>query len=62
MPEADKDTKLTEELTTEMEVHVKRLGEAIQKGETELDTEKAELKKHITMDDLHEGFESYVRL
>ena len=60
-PEADKDTKLTEELADEMEVHVKRLGEAIQKDETELDTEEAELRKHITMD-LHEGFESHVRL
>lgn len=59
--EADKDAKLTKELVAEMEVHVKHLGETIEKDKEELETEEAEQKKHITMDDLHEGFESHVR-
>lgn len=59
--EADKDAKLTKELATEMEVHVKQLSETIQKDKQDLETEEVEQKKHITMDDLHEGFESHVR-
>ncbi|KAF8967018.1 hsp90-like protein [Flammula alnicola] len=56
--EADKDERLTKELAAEMAVHVKQLGETIEKDKKELETEEAEQKKHITMDDLHEGFES----
>jgi cell division cycle protein 37 len=44
-----------------LEVHVKRLGETIEKDEKELEREEKEQKKHITSDDLHEGFENKVR-
>ncbi|KDR82905.1 hypothetical protein GALMADRAFT_238552 [Galerina marginata CBS 339.88] len=56
--EADKEERLAKELSAEMTVHVKQLGETIEKDEKQLVEEENELKKHITMDDLHDGFES----
>lgn len=60
--EADKQERLTKELIAEMEVHVKQLGDTIENDKKDLATEEAEQKKHITMDDLHDGFESHVRV
>jgi len=56
--EADKEERLAKELAAEMTVHVKQLGETIEKDKKQLEEEESEQKKHITMDDLHEGFES----
>jgi cell division cycle protein 37 len=58
--ESEKEERLAKELAKEMEVHVKQLGETIEKDKKDLEAEEAEQKKHITMDDLHEGFESHV--
>jgi cell division cycle protein 37 len=52
--------KLNKVLAKELEIHVKRLGETIEKDEKELEREEKEQKKHITSEDLHEGFESKV--
>ncbi|KAF9485816.1 hsp90-like protein [Pholiota conissans] len=57
--EADKEERLAKDLVAEMEVHIKQLGETIEKDKKDLASELAEQKKHITMDDLHEGFESH---
>ncbi|KAJ3506570.1 hypothetical protein NLJ89_g6797 [Agrocybe chaxingu] len=56
--EADKEKRLTKELIVEMEMHVKQLGETIDRDRKEMEEEIHEQKKHITMDDLHEGFEN----
>jgi cell division cycle protein 37 len=58
---AGDEEKLGKVLARELEVHVKRLGETIEKDEKELEREEKEQKKHITSDDLHEGFENKVR-
>ena len=58
--EAEKEEKLTKELKKEMEFHVNNLAETIEKDTKELEKEEGEQKKHITMDDLHDGFESKV--
>ncbi|PPQ78740.1 hypothetical protein CVT25_010743 [Psilocybe cyanescens] len=50
--------KLAKELAAEMGVHVKQLSETIDRDQKELEQEQQEQKKHITMDDLHDGFES----
>lgn len=54
--------KLAKELAAEMGVHVKQLSETIDRDQKELEQEQQEQKKHITMDDLHDGFESKVSL
>jgi len=59
--EAEKEERLAKELGKEMEFHVNNLAETIEKDTKELEKEEAEQKKHITMDDLHDGFESKVR-
>jgi len=56
--ESEKEERLAKELATEMATHVKQLGETIEKDQKELENEEKEQKKHITMDDLHDGFES----
>ncbi|KIM40889.1 hypothetical protein M413DRAFT_445662 [Hebeloma cylindrosporum] len=56
--EAEKEDRLAKELGKEMEFHVNNLAETIEKHTKELEKEEAEQKKHITMDDLHDGFES----
>lgn len=58
--ETDKDEKLAKELVAEMTMHVKQLSETIERDQKELDEEVAEQKKHITSDDLHEGFSNKV--
>lgn len=55
---SEKDEKIAKELTVLMAGHVKHLGETIKKDEVELEKEDQEQKKHITSDDIHEGFES----
>lgn len=60
--ESDRQEKLTKALISEMEFHVKNLAETISKDQTDLVTEEAEQKKHITSDDMHDGFESHVLL
>ena len=57
---SEKDEKIAKELTELMAGHVKHLGETIKKDELELEKEDQEQKKHITSDDIHEGFESKV--
>jgi hypothetical protein len=59
--EAEKEERLAKELGKEMEFHVNNLAETIEKDTKELEKEEAEQKKHITMDDLHDGFSSKVR-
>jgi len=59
--EAEKEERLSKELGKLMEFHVNNLSETIEKDTKELEKEGAEQKKHITMDDLHEGFESKVK-
>ncbi|KAF4617732.1 hypothetical protein D9613_006127 [Agrocybe pediades] len=54
----DKDEKLAKELAAEMDLHVKQLTETIEKDQKEMEAEEREQKKHITSEDLHEGFES----
>ena len=57
---SEKEEKIAKELTELMAGHVKHLGETIKKDELELEKEEQEQKKHITSDDIHEGFESKV--
>ena len=59
--EAEKEERLAKELGKEMGFHVNNLAETIEKDTKELEKEEAEQKKHITMDDLHDGFSSKVR-
>ncbi|KAJ3881749.1 Cdc37 N terminal kinase binding-domain-containing protein [Lentinula edodes] len=56
--ESEKDEKLTKALVDGMKFHVDQLGNTIQKDEAELAAELKEQKKHITSDDLHDGFSS----
>jgi cell division cycle protein 37 len=58
--EADRDEKLAKALANGMAEHVKRLKETIDKDIEKLAEEEKEQKKHITSDDLHEGFDSKV--
>ena len=62
MQESEREERLGKELATEMAKHVKQLGEMIERDKKELADEVAEQKKKITTDDIHEGFESHVRL
>lgn len=57
---AEKDARLAKELAVEVVTHVQQLGDTIDKNQKELDEELKEQKKHITSDDLHEGFDSKV--
>ena len=57
---AEKDARLAKELAVEVATHVQQLGDTIDKNQKELDDELKEQKKHITSDDLHEGFDSKV--
>ncbi|KAF5314894.1 hypothetical protein D9619_006969 [Psilocybe cf. subviscida] len=57
--ESDRQEKLTKALISEMEFHVKNLAETISKDQSDLVAEEAEQKKHITSDDMHDGFESH---
>ena len=57
---AEKETRLAKELSIEVATHVQQLGDTIDKNEKELDDELKEQKKHITSDDLHDGFDSKV--
>lgn len=61
-PGEDIAQKLAKELAAEMSTHVKQLSETIDRDQKELEEEEREQKRHITMDDLHEGFESKVSL
>lgn len=57
---AEKDARLAKELGVEVATHVQQLGDTIDKNQKELDEERKEQKKHITSDDLHQGFDSKV--
>ncbi|KAG7440862.1 hsp90-like protein [Guyanagaster necrorhizus] len=57
--ESEKDEKLVKGLSEGVLRHVTGLKETIQKEEKELETEEKEQKKHITMDDLHDGFDTH---
>lgn len=59
---AEKDARLAKELAVEVATHVQQLGDTIDKNQKELDEELKEQRKHITSDDLHEGFDSKVSL
>ncbi|KAG5652897.1 hypothetical protein H0H81_003261 [Sphagnurus paluster] len=56
--EAERDAKIATLLASQMKEHVARLTETIKKDSAELEKEEKEQKKHITSDDLHDGFES----
>lgn len=56
------DPQLGEALVQGLKQHVAKIGEHQKKLRTELDTEEEEQKKKITMDDLHEGFDSHVSI
>ncbi|TFK40864.1 hsp90-like protein [Crucibulum laeve] len=58
VPESEREEKLSKELASAVAEHVVRLGDTITKNKKELASEEAEQKKHITSDDIHEGFES----
>ncbi|KAK0503931.1 Cdc37 N terminal kinase binding-domain-containing protein [Armillaria luteobubalina] len=57
--ESEKEDKLVKGLSGGVLRHIKGLKETIQKEEKELETEEKEQKKHITMDDLHDGFDTH---
>ena len=59
-PEGEKKEKIGALLTEGMAYHVKNLGEMIEKDKKELESLLKEQKKHITSDDLHDGFDSKV--
>lgn len=56
--EAEKEARLAKALGVEVATHVQQLGDTIVKDQKELDNEVKEQKKHITSEDLHEGFDS----
>ncbi|KAF8631695.1 hypothetical protein AX15_002244 [Amanita polypyramis BW_CC] len=58
VPDGEREEKIGINLVEKMKVHVKQLGEVIEKDKQELETEIKEQKKHITSEDLYEGFES----
>lgn len=59
--ESEKEEKLVKGLSDGVFRHINGLKETIQKEEKELEDEEKEQKKHITMDDLHDGFDTHVR-
>ncbi|PFH46522.1 hypothetical protein AMATHDRAFT_154607 [Amanita thiersii Skay4041] len=58
VPESEKEAKIGEDLAKRMAGHVKQLSETIKKDQKEMESEIKEQRKHITSDDLHEGFSS----
>jgi cell division cycle protein 37 len=58
--EADREEKLAKALANGIAEHVKRLKETIDKDVEKLVQEEKEQKKHITSEDLHDGFASTV--
>lgn len=60
--ESEKEDKLSKALADGLKFHVDHLGETIKKDEAELVNEEQEQKKHITSDDLHDGFSNTVCL
>ncbi|KAK7469309.1 hsp90 co-chaperone Cdc37 [Stygiomarasmius scandens] len=56
--ESERDQKLATALTEGIKFHVDNLGANIKKDKEELDAEEQERAKHITSDDLHDGFDS----
>ncbi|RDB17873.1 Hsp90 co-chaperone Cdc37, partial [Hypsizygus marmoreus] len=56
--EAEKEQKIGKLLASGMAEHVQRLKETIDKDAKQLAEEEKEQRKHITSDDLHEGFAS----
>ncbi|ESK90442.1 hsp90 co-chaperone cdc37 [Moniliophthora roreri MCA 2997] len=54
----EKDEKLAQGLIDGMEFHCEELKKTIDRDQAELEAEEKEQKKHITSDDLHEGFSS----
>ncbi|KAF5369437.1 hypothetical protein D9758_002778 [Tetrapyrgos nigripes] len=56
--ESEKEQKLATALAEGMKFHVDNLGATIKKDKAELITEEKEKSKHITSDDLHDGFSS----
>lgn len=60
--ESEKEDKLSKALADGLKFHVDHLGETIKKDEAELVNEEQEQKKHITSDDLHDGFSNKVCL
>ncbi|KAK7056884.1 hsp90 co-chaperone Cdc37 [Paramarasmius palmivorus] len=56
--ESEKEEKLAQELTEGMKFHCEELKKTIDRDQAELETEMKEQKKHITSDDLHDGFSS----
>ena len=60
LPESEKEQRLGQILQEEMIMHVKQLGEMIEKDRAELESEKQEQKKKITSDDIKEGWETKV--
>lgn len=60
--ESEKEDKLSKALADGIKFHVDHLGETIQKDSVELENELKEQQKHITSDDLHDGFSNKVCL
>jgi cell division cycle protein 37 len=56
------DDKLGQALQDALDTHVKGLEEDTKKKEVQLDSEKKEKAKKITTEDIHEGFQSAVRI
>ncbi|KAL1666627.1 Cdc37 N terminal kinase binding-domain-containing protein [Schizophyllum commune] len=54
--ESEKEERATKEIHDGLAFHVAELGKEIARHEKELEEELKEQKKHITMDDIHEGF------
>ncbi|KAF9013206.1 hypothetical protein BDQ17DRAFT_1386816 [Cyathus striatus] len=58
LTEEEKQERLAKELITEVQFHVRELGKRIEQNKKELEEELKEQKKHITSEDIHEGWES----
>lgn len=61
VPPSERDENLGQAITAGMQFHCIRLKETIDDDAKELEEEIKEQKKHITSDDLHDGFSSKVR-
>jgi cell division cycle protein 37 len=60
--EDQREDKIGKALTDGMKEHVVRLKETIDNDSTELEEELKEQKKHITSEDMHDGFANKVRI
>lgn len=60
--DSEKEERATKEIHDGLAFHVAELGKEIARHEKELEEELKEQKKHITMDDIHEGFSTKVRV